>query len=255
MKKNFKFNAAFKLVLMAGMVSTLAACGGDDPPPPIAVTPPPVVGVPPPPPVISYAITISGTAATGAAIANATVSAACMSGVATATTATDGAFTVKVPAPAEGPCVLSVNNEDVVLRSIATGDGAKANITPLTEMLVSHIAVATGAGSTATPAQLSKNANVKTTVNNATMMLATANRVSAIVGNAAGVSVPNDFLSATLIPKSATNPGNALDAVLEMMKAKNVVNAKGKASAAIEEVLRKDAASNGTTGGTGGSGG
>lgn len=254
MKKNFEFSAAFKLVLMAGMASTLAACGGgSDAPPPVAVTPPPVITVPPPPPV-SYAITMSGVAATGAAIANATVSAVCQSGGATATTAADGAFTVKVPAPAEGPCVLSVTNDDVVLRSIATGDGAKANITPLTEMLVSHIAVTSGAGAAATPAQLAKNANVKITVTNATMMLATANRVAAIVGNAAGVSVPNDFLSATLIPKSATNPGNALDAVLEAMKAKNVVNAKGKASAAIEEVLRKDAASNTTTGGTGGSG-
>ena len=244
MNKNFKFSAAFKLVLMAGMVSTLAACGGSDTETAAVVTPQP----------ITYALTMSGTAATGVAIANATVSATCATGVAIATTGIDGAYTLKVPSPAVGPCILSVTNNGVTLRSIAAGDGAKANITPLTEMLVSYIAVSSGAGAAATPRDLVTNANVKITVTNATMMLATANRVSAVLSGLAGLNVPNDFLSATLIPKSATNPGNAQDAILEAMKAKNVINANGGMSAAVLEALRKDAASNATTGGTGGSG-
>ena len=251
MNKSFKFSAAFKLVLMAGMVSSLAACGGGDETT-TSVVPPTVVVSPPPP--VSYAITLSGTAATGAAIANAPVTTTCSVGTATAQTSADGSYTVKVPAPGEGPCILSVTQNGVTLRSVANGDGARANITPLTEMLVSHIAVASGAGGSATPQQLVANKNVKLTVGNATMMLATANRVAAILQGPAGMNVPNDFLTAILVPKSATNPGNAQDAVLEVLKARNVVNANGAASAAVLEALRKDAASNATTGGTGGSG-
>ena len=251
MNKSFKSNAAIKLVLMAGVAATLAACGGgSDSPAPVATTPPP------PPPPVSYAITISGTAATGAAIANATVTANCKTGTATAASGADGSYTVRVAAPGEGPCILSVTQNGVTLRSIASGDGAKANITPLTEMLVSYIAVSSGAGANATAAQLAASANVKTIITNATMLSATVNRVVQIVSTATGgsVAVPTDFLSATLVPKSATNPGNAQDAVLEALKARNVVDANGAVAPAVLTNVRKDAAENTVTGGTGGSG-
>ncbi|BDT60622.1 hypothetical protein MasN3_41160 [Massilia varians] len=250
MNKSFKLNAAAKLVLMAGVAATLAACGGgNDSPAPTPTTPPP-------PPPVSYAISISGTAATGAAIANATVTAVCKTGTATAASGADGAFTVRVAAPGEGPCILSVTQNGVTLRSIAAGDGAKANITPLTEMLVSYIAVSSGAGTGATPAQLAANANVKTVVTNATMMSATVNRLVQIVSTATGgsVAVPTDFLSAALVPKSATNPGNAQDAILEALKARNVVDANGAVAPAVLTNVRNDAAKNTVTGGTGGSG-
>ncbi|QNA89663.1 hypothetical protein G4G28_16465 [Massilia sp. Dwa41.01b] len=255
MNKSFQLSAACKLVLMAGMVSALAACGGgggDSAPPPVVVVPPPPVVVVPPP-TVSYAITMSGTAATGAAIAGATVTATCKTGTATAVTGTDGSYTVKVAVPGEGPCILSLTQNGVTLRSIAAGDGAKANITPLTEMFVAYISTSSGAGVAATPTQLAQNANVRVIVGNATMMTATANRVVQLVSTAAGgVSVPNDFLSATLVPKSATNPGNAQDAVLEALKTAKVVGANGAPIATLLESVRKDASENILTGGTGG---
>lgn len=245
MKKSFKFSAACKLVLMAGMASTLAACGGsDNDTPPVSVTPPPV----------SYAITMSGTAATGAAIANAALTASCKTGSASAQTNADGSYTIKVAAPGEGPCILSVTQNGVTLRSIASGDGAKANITPLTEMLVSYIATSSGAGTSATPAQLAQSKSVQLIVGNATMMQATLNRVAQVVSTAAGISVPTDFLTASLVPKSATNPGNAQDAILESLKSRNIVGANGAPAASVLESVRKDAAQNTVTGGTGGSG-
>jgi hypothetical protein len=247
MNKSFKFSAAFKLVLMAGMATTLAACGGgDDSPAPVK-----------PPPVVTYAMTMTGTAATGAAIANATVTTSCKVGSATATTNSDGSYTVKVPVPGEGPCIISVTQGGTTLRSIANGDGAKANVTPLTEMLVAYIAVSSGAGAAATPTQLVQNNNVKTIVTNQTMMAATVNQVVQIVQQAAGpgVTVPTDFLSATLVPKSPTNPGNAQDAVLEALKTKGVVAPNGAPAPVVLEQVRKDAAQNAVTGGTGGSGG
>lgn len=252
MNKSFKLNAAAKLVLMVGVAATLAACGGgNDSPAPVATTPPP-----PPPPPVSYALTMSGTAATGAAIANAAVTANCKTGTAIATTGADGSYTLRVVAPGEGPCILSVTQNGVTLRSVASGDGAKANITPLTEMLVSYIAVSSGAGANATPAQLASNNNVKTIVTNATMYSATVNRLVQIISTATGgsVVVPTDFLSAILIPKSATNPGNAQDAVLEALKTRNVVSANGAPAATVLTAVRNDAATNIVTGGTGGSG-
>lgn len=253
MNKSFQLNTALKLVLMAGMVSTLAACGGGGGghnEPPVSTTPPPPPVTTPPP--VSYAITMTGTAATGAAIANGTVTTTCRTGSATALTNADGSFTVKVPAPAEGPCILSLTQNGVTLRSIASGDGAKANITPLTEMFVAYVATSSGAGVAATPVQLAQSANVRIIVGNATMMQATANRVALIASTAAnGVAVPSDFLSATLVPKSATNPGNAQDAVLEALKAANIFGANGSVVASVLENVRKDAILNTVTGGTG----
>lgn len=249
MKKSFKFSAACKLVLMAGIASTLAACGGGGGSNHNNTSP----VVPPP---VSYAITVTGTAATGAAIVNANLAAACKVGVANAITGAEGGYTAKVPAPGEGPCILSVVNNGVTLRSLANGDGAKANITPLTEMLVSYIAISSGAGAAATPTQLAQNANVRTIVTNATLLSATVNDLAQVISAATNgaVVVPADFLTATLVPKSATNPGNAQDAVLEALKAAKVVDTSGAIAPALLQEIRKNAAENTVTGGTGGSG-
>ncbi|MFD2366424.1 hypothetical protein [Pseudoduganella sp. GCM10020061] len=247
MNKSFKFSAAFKLVLMAGMATTLAACGGgDDSPAPVK-----------PPPVVTYAMTMTGTAATGAAIDNGNVTVACKVGSGTATTDSKGSYTIKVPVPGEGPCVIAVTKGNLTLRSIAAGDGAKANVTPLSEMLVQYIAVSSGAGATATPTQLAQSANVKTIVTNPTMMSATVTEVIKVVQTAAGpgVTVPADFLTGTLIPKDATNPGNALDQVLEILKTKNVVTPGGQVAAEVIQRVIDNAKNNPVTGGTGGSGG
>jgi hypothetical protein len=247
MKNGFKYSAAFKLVLMAGMVSALAACGGGDDPAPVT----------PPPPVTTYAMTMTGTAATGAAIDNGNVSVACKVGSATATTDTKGAYTVKVPVPGEGPCIISVTKGALTLRSIAAGDGAKANVTPLSEMLVQYIAVSSGAGVSATATQMVQNANVRTIVTSPTMMAATVNQVIQVVQTAAGpgVTVPADFLTGALVPKDSTNPGNALDQVLEILKAKNVVTPGGQVATDVIQKVIDDAKDNTVTGGTGGSGG
>ena len=89
----------------------------------------------------SAALTLGGTAATGAAIAGATVQAKCVGGTGTATTAADGTFLVTLAA-GNLPCVLKVSAPDGDLDSIAAGAGAtaKANITPLTQLIVANLA-------------------------------------------------------------------------------------------------------------------
>ncbi|GLC97533.1 hypothetical protein Tamer19_69420 [Cupriavidus sp. TA19] len=86
---------------------------------------------------------ISGTAAVGAALGNASVQAKCASGSGTATTAADGTFTIDIP-NATRPCVLSVTTPDgTTLHSVVeagSGTTATANITPLTELITASLA-------------------------------------------------------------------------------------------------------------------
>lgn len=89
------------------------------------------------------ALTISGTAATGNAIAGKTVQVKCASGTASATTGTDGSYSLNISGGVL-PCVLEVAVDSSSTLHSAIESGATtltANLTPLTEML---LASATG---------------------------------------------------------------------------------------------------------------
>ena len=105
----------------------LAACGGGATSPSISTT---------------TDITLSGTAATGKAIAGATVTAKCQTGSGTATTIADGTYSLVVVG-GKLPCLLQITNpaDGSKLHTVATGSGstAVANITPLTEMLAARV--------------------------------------------------------------------------------------------------------------------
>lgn len=91
----------------------------------------------------STSTTISGTAAMGASIPNATVEVKCAKGSGTATTGADGRFSITLT-DATRPCVLSVEAPDgTTLHSVVeagSGTQAVANITPLTELVAASIA-------------------------------------------------------------------------------------------------------------------
>ncbi|HVL74492.1 MAG TPA: hypothetical protein VM406_00635 [Noviherbaspirillum sp.] len=121
--------------LCAAIAVLLAGCGGGDTAVGDAVAP---------------TLTLSGTAATGLALADSPVAAKCASGSAETTTAADGGYQLTIPAGAL-PCVLQVSGSAdgvaVVLHSVAdagSSDGAAttavANITPLTEMVLAQMA-------------------------------------------------------------------------------------------------------------------
>jgi hypothetical protein len=86
-------------------------------------------------------LAISGTAATGQAIANATIVAKCVVGNASATTKADGTYSLVVVG-GKLPCLLEMTNpaDGSKLHTVATGSGVAltANVTPLTEMLVAR---------------------------------------------------------------------------------------------------------------------
>ena len=92
----------------------------------------------------SSPMTFAGTAASGAAIAGGTVDIKCAAGTGTATTGTDGKYTLTLD-EATLPCALQVTAADgTAYRSVQAGTGAggsfTVNITPLTELLVARLA-------------------------------------------------------------------------------------------------------------------
>ena len=123
---------SFKLVLTSVLLAALTACGGGggggDAATPVAPT--------------STNLTVTGTAATGLAIAGAAVTGKCKVGTGTATTLTNGTFTLTVT-DGQLPCVLQVTNpaDGMKLHTLVSGSGntAVANITPLTEMITARV--------------------------------------------------------------------------------------------------------------------
>lgn len=246
--RSLKLSTTFKWLLAAGMVSTLVACGGDGGSDPVT-----------PPPVPKKTLTIVGTAATGLAVANGAVTVTCRVGTGTATSNADGTYTVTTvatTADAAGPCVLSVTTSGgATLRSFATGDGSRANITPLSELLVSYVATQAGAGATANPTALVANTGVQSVLSNATVLAASTTKLIEELKKAAPtITIPADFLSAPLTAATAANPnaGNALDKVLDALKVQNVITATGAPSAAVTTAAVNNANNNRITGATGG---
>ena len=90
----------------------------------------------------SATISLSGTAAAGAAIAGGTVEARCATGSGNAATQADGRYALDIDG-GELPCSLSVTSADgaTVLHSAAAGSGrsARANLTPATELAMAQL--------------------------------------------------------------------------------------------------------------------
>ena len=80
--------------------------------------------------------TITGLAATGAALANANLAAKCASGAAlSGKTGADGTFSLELSGGQATPCLLQVSNGTVTLHGFATQAG-HINITPLTDLVI-----------------------------------------------------------------------------------------------------------------------
>lgn len=108
--------------LCASVLMALTACGGGDADISTA----------------ALAATLTGLAATGAAIPNAEVTARCVAGdPLTGKTDVNGVFTLTLSATHTAPCMLEVVNGTSRLYSFATEAG-RVNITPATDLVVAH---------------------------------------------------------------------------------------------------------------------
>ena len=194
------------LTLAACAAALLAACGGGSSPD--AATPPPVVPA---------ALTLGGTAATGAALAMRPIEAKCAGGtsaaLATATTEVDGKFSVVIAGGAL-PCVLRVTTADGVLHSLATGTGAiaAANITPASELVLAHLVGGPAAGAFSSfDATSLTDAKVQAALIAVGDMLKAAGVDVAAIGN---------LLTAPLVAAHGSTAGNDFDKALDALKVK-----------------------------------
>ncbi|WP_444634289.1 hypothetical protein [Cupriavidus oxalaticus] len=156
---------------------------------------------------------ISGTAAVGAALGNASVQAKCASGSGTATTAADGTFTINIP-NATRPCVLSVKTPDgTTLHSVVeagSGTSATANITPLTELITASLAQ----GDTdAFFEQFDASAQAKLTASGLSTATEAVKLVLTGVVDLTGI----DPLKGTLVAANGSTAGNAQDQLLDQL--------------------------------------
>jgi 5'-nucleotidase len=165
-------------------------------------------------------LTVSGVAATGAAMAGATISIQCVNGVlANGKTDTDGSYSM--PVDGSFPCLVEASDATHKLHSVAnsSGNNAIANVTPLTEQMVASLSsdsVDTAAFFASFGA--SKAASVSPAKLAAAQTLVLANLAALGVDT----SALKDLITDKLVAKTATQSGNALDAVLDAVAAKPV---------------------------------
>jgi hypothetical protein len=166
-----------------------------------------------PSPSTSSSTTISGTAATGASIPDATVDVKCATGGGSTTTGADGRFSITLQ-DATRPCVLSVGAPDgTTLHSIVesgSGTEAVANITPLTELLAASIA---GGSTTNFFANFDAAAQAKLTPETLTEARQSVTLALSGIVDLSGV----DPLTDTLVAATGSTAGNELDQKLDAL--------------------------------------
>ncbi|MFZ6845463.1 hypothetical protein [Undibacterium sp. RuTC16W] len=161
--------------------------------------------------------TISGTAATGMAIASTDVSVKCRTGTGTGKTGSDGSFKVTVP-NGTLPCVLEITNpaDNRKLHAISiTGD--TANLTPLTELLSTRLMRAD-----MSTIFTSFDANSVAKNVTSTSIKTAQNDVTTALKGIVDTSTLADFYSTPLKPATSASPngGDAQDKLLDGLKAR-----------------------------------
>jgi hypothetical protein len=202
---------------VSAVAAALAACGGgggsgSDAPP-------------------AAELTVSGTAATGAAVAAAVVELKCAAGAGSGTTGSDGTFSVTISGGAL-PCVLRVAGPGgLVLHSVAYGSGTavRSNLTPATELIVARLAGVDPAAFYAAfdPARISAAA------------VGDAQAAIKAILLAAGVdfSALGDLIAAALVARTGAAGGDAYDQALDALAAALAASGNtlaGLTSAAID---------------------
>ncbi|WP_146183177.1 PKD domain-containing protein [Limnohabitans sp. Bal53] len=165
-------------------------------------------------------VTLSGTVATGKAIAGATIAVKCQTGTGAGTSTADGAYSLVVVG-GKLPCLVQGINpiDSSKIHTVATGSGnsAVANITPLTEMVTGRLltvepSVFFAAFDTSVAASKITELKVKAAQNDVAMVLTGTVDTTALV----------DFIGTPLHAATGSNPtgGDAQDKMLDALGSK-----------------------------------
>ncbi len=202
---NFR-TTTLSLVLVGSVL--LASCGGGGSSVP-AVIPPPV-------PIL----TLSGTAASGLALAGVNINVKCQTGSGSAVTLADGNYQLVI-SPGVLPCLLEAISpaDSAKLHGVAigSGDAVTANITPLTEMLAAR---ALGREPATFFAEF--DAAVATRTITTASVLAAQTDVALVLSGTVDTSSIGSFNSTALKAATASNSGggDSQDKLLDTLKVK-----------------------------------
>ena len=202
--------AVLKATLSVVLAAALTACGGgggDD-----AST----SNTPPAAAPAATGVTLSGKAATGAAIANRPVDAKCSTGAATGSTTADGSYSLAI-ANGQWPCLARVTEPDgTVLHTVAAAPAsaasATANITPATQLIVASLG-----GTDPAAYYAGFDATAAAAVTSGAIGSAEAAVIATLKAGGVDLTAAGDLIGGSLTPSTSTSTGDAYAAGLNAM--------------------------------------
>jgi hypothetical protein len=199
-------------------------------------------------------ISIAGTAATGKALANATISINCARG--SMSVAADANGNYHATFGAVMPCMIAATSGGTMLHSAAFAGGTY-NVTPETDLLLSYLAAQLGTNESGLIVGFAANTQFQQTLQNQTDVLTAQAAVVQSLQQTYGVtlSAPNFLTTAFTVGQ----PGE--DSDLEALLARGAIDANGEPDAAAVSLMATMGAAHpiatspgAGTGGSGGSG-
>lgn len=157
---------------------------------------------------------ISGTAATGAAISNGAVEAKCKSGAGTATTNYDGTFIINITSGSL-PCILKATDpvSNLTLHSVIENGATTTNISPATELVTAHLLGNTPA---LVFADFTNSAQEKISAANIATAVGTFQSATTALGTEADMT-GIDVMKGSLAAATELAPGNSADKKIDAL--------------------------------------
>ncbi len=184
---------------------------------------------------------ISGTAATGAAISNGSVEARCKKGSGTAITNFDGTFSVDVNNGAL-PCILKATDpvSNLELHSVIEDGATKANISPVTELVSANLLGDLPANIFA---NFSSGAQVKISTQNISNSVTKIQAATAAIGSDADMT-GIDVMKGTLTAATEIATGNSSDKKIDALMAALAASDKkiGDLASSLKSVITSEEA-------------
>ncbi|MFP3564955.1 carboxypeptidase regulatory-like domain-containing protein [Paraburkholderia sp. SIMBA_030] len=201
--------------------------------------------------------TVSGTAAVGAAMANASIVLTCKNGTGSATANSNGAYSATFHF--DGPCAITASSGATTLHAFAAGAGTY-NVSPLTELLLSYLAGQLGTTVSGLLSGITSNATFQSALSNSTVIANAEVAVAQLIKTQYGITLSSSsFLTVSFTPGQ---PGP--DADLDTLQTAGAITANGQPAASLTTAATAAGAAapisgggngGGATGGTGGTGG
>ncbi len=164
----------------------------------------------------STQLSISGGAATGAAISGGTVDVTCQVGTGTATTNADGTYSVSVSG-GQQPCILRATDPvtKLQLHSILEAGATTANITPITDLVVANTL---GTDPATAYSNFSTSAQQQITASNISAAVTKVQAATAALGSSADMS-GIDPMKGSMQAATANSAGDATDKKIDALMA------------------------------------